>query len=311
MSRRRKGRPVHGWLVLDKDTGLSSNGALGQVKRLLKPAKVGHAGTLDPLASGILPLAFGEATKTVSYAMDGRKTYSFTVRWGAETTTDDEEGDITERSRLRPSPADIDAILPSFLGQIQQVPPVYAAIKIDGERAYARARRGEDVTMIERQITIENLVCVSPDDADHARFEVTCGKGTYVRAIARDMGRKLGCLGHICALRRLAVGPFLERDAISLATLEKLVEDDAWQTHILPTAIALADIPAIAVTASQAKKLTVGQSILAMPQMELDQTDGETLCAMHGDTLVALLGRDGSSLRPVRVFNPTAHTVTS
>ena len=216
---KKRGQPVHGWVVFDKPLGMTSTQAVGKIRRLFDAEKAGHGGTLDPLATGMLPIALGEATKTVQWAMDGRKVYRFEVTWGAERTTDDMEGAITAQSESRPTAKSIESILSDFQGVIQQAPPAFSAIKIDGERAYDLARAGEKVEMAERPVTIEKLVLVSCPDADHAVFEVTCGKGTYVRSLARDMGRKLGCLGHVSMLRRIAVGPFVEADMIPLDNL--------------------------------------------------------------------------------------------
>ncbi|MBM3541566.1 MAG: tRNA pseudouridine(55) synthase TruB, partial [Alphaproteobacteria bacterium] len=219
---KRRGRPVHGWIVLDKPLGLSSAGAVAAVKRALDAAKAGHAGTLDPLATGVLPVALGEATKTASYVVDARKVYAFTVRWGEARDTDDAEGRVTAKSAHRPTADAIRAALPAFIGRVAQTPPVFAAIKIGGERAYARARREEDVELAPRVVEIEALELLDRPDADHARFRVGCGKGTYVRALARDLAVRLGTVGHIQALRREAVGRFGLESAISLAQLEVL-----------------------------------------------------------------------------------------
>ena len=205
MARRKKGNPVHGWLILDKPLGATSTQALGAVKRIYEAQKAGHAGTLDPLATGILPIAFGEATKTVSFAVDGEKAYRFTVRWGQETNTDDAEGDVVERSDKRPARSDIEAILPEFVGEISQRPPAFSAIKVEGNRAYDLARDGEIVELEPRLVVIEELRLVDMPDPSTAVFEAECGKGTYVRALARDMGRRLKCYGHVVALRRTIV----------------------------------------------------------------------------------------------------------
>src|SRR4051794_8806064 len=209
---KRPKRDVHGWIVLDKPVGMTSTHAVSVLKRLYQAKRAGHAGTLDPLASGCLPIALGEATKTVPFVMDGRKTYRFTVRWGEERDTDDAEGRVTATSDARPSAADIDALIPRFTGTIEQVPPRFSAIKIDGERAYDLARDGEVVELAPRPVEIHRLDLVEVPDADHAVLAAECGKGTYVRAIARDMGRMLGCHGHVVALRRTGVGPFDESE---------------------------------------------------------------------------------------------------
>jgi tRNA pseudouridine55 synthase len=211
--KRSKADPIHGWLVLDKPHGLTSTRALGIARRLLNAAKAGHAGTLDPLATGVLPLAFGEATKTVPFLVDATKTYRFTVEWGAETTTDDQEGRITQTSEMRPSAEAILRALAGFIGEVMQVPPAFSAVKVDGERAYDLARGGEEVTLAPRLARIDRLELVEAQPAE-AVMEMTCGKGTYVRAFARDLGRALGCLGHVKALSRLRVGPFSLKKSI-------------------------------------------------------------------------------------------------
>ncbi|HVG50941.1 MAG TPA: tRNA pseudouridine(55) synthase TruB, partial [Xanthobacteraceae bacterium] len=210
--RKREKRDIHGWIVLDKPVGMTSTHAVAVIKRLFKAKRVGHAGTLDPLASGALPIALGEATKTVPFVMDGRKRYRFTVRWGDERDTDDSEGRTTHTSEARPDAAAILALLPNYVGKIEQVPPQYSAIKIAGERAYDMAREGQTVALVARPVEIHALELVETPDADHAVFEAECGKGTYVRALARDFGRALGSFGHVCALRRSQAGPFTEND---------------------------------------------------------------------------------------------------
>ncbi|MCB1434553.1 MAG: tRNA pseudouridine(55) synthase TruB, partial [Alphaproteobacteria bacterium] len=219
---KKRGNPVHGWVILDKPYGMTSTQAVGKVRWLFNAQKAGHGGTLDPLATGLLPIALGEATKTVSHAMDGRKIYRFTAHWGEERSTDDLEGEVTAQSVERPTVTQIEAILPRFTGEIQQAPPAFSAIKVAGERAYDLARAGEAVDLAPRPVHIEDLNLVDIPDTDHATFEVTCGKGTYIRSLARDMGRALACLGHVSMLRRIAVGPFTETDMISLEKLEEL-----------------------------------------------------------------------------------------
>src|SRR3954467_13682029 len=220
--RRREKRDVHGWIILDKPVGMTSTHAVSVIKRLFQAKRCGPAGTLDPLASGCLPVALGEATKTVPFVMDGRKQYRFTVRWGEERDTDDADGRVVETSAARPEPAAIEALLPRFTGVIEQVPPRYSAVKIEGERAYDLARDGEVVELAPRPVDIHRLILVSVPDPDHALFEAECGKGTYVRSLARDMGRELACCGHVSALRRVSVGPFAEKLMISLEQLEAL-----------------------------------------------------------------------------------------
>jgi len=265
MSRKRKGREVSGWLCLDKAIGLTSTSAVGSVKRLFAAAKAGHAGTLDPLASGVLPIALGEATKTVPFVQDGRKVYRFTVRWGIETDSDDSDGKPTATADTRPDAAAISALLPEFTGEIMQRPPSFSAIKVDGERAYDLAREGAAVVLEERPIVVHRLSLAEAPDADHAVFEAECGKGTYVRSLARDMGRRLGCLGHVVALRRLVVGPF---DAGHAVTLEALIAareaGDALSLDrfLQPIGVALADLPELAFAASDAARIGRGQSVL-------------------------------------------------
>ena len=221
---------MNGWLVLDKPVGMTSTHAVSVVKRLYRAKRAGHAGTLDPLASGLLPIALGEATKTVPFVMDGRKTYRFTVRWGEERDTDDAEGRPVAVNDARPSPDDISALIPRFCGTIEQVPPRYSAVKVDGERAYDLARDGEIVELKARPVDIHRFELVETPDPDHSVFAAECGKGTYVRALARDMGRALGCLGHVTALRRTSVGPFREEDAIGLAPLRAAAPTEGGDT---------------------------------------------------------------------------------
>ncbi|NRG16542.1 tRNA pseudouridine(55) synthase TruB [Rhizobiales bacterium] len=307
-AKKKKRNRVDGWLVLDKPAGLTSNDALNRIKRLIHPEKVGHAGTLDPLASGLLPLAFGEATKTVPFVMDGRKVYSFEVTWGAETETDDTEGDVTETSNVRPTEDDILAVLPEFQGTIMQVPPKYSAIKIGGERAYKLARAGEDVEIEARPIDVHRLDLVECPDENTAIFEAECGKGTYVRALARDIARKLGTRGHVTALRRLVVGPFGEDDMIMLENLEELgqcapglglSEDHA--SLFLPVETALDDIPALAVSRADAALLRKGQSVLLRGR-DAPAVKGLVSVSAGGE-LVALGEVVRGAIQPKRVFN--------
>lgn len=304
MARRKKGNPVHGWLILDKPLGATSTQALGAVKRIYEAQKAGHAGTLDPLATGILPIAFGEATKTVSFAVDGEKAYRFTVRWGEETNTDDAEGQVTARSDKRPTVDEIEALLPQFTGEISQTPPAFSAIKIDGNRAYDLAREGEVVELEPRIVVIEALRLVDrPDDAT-AVFEAECGKGTYVRAIARDMGRALGCRGHVIALRRTRVGPFGEDDAVTLDELREaaLAENggDIGQ-YLLPVETALSDVPEIAVSQQDASNLAMGRAVLIRGR-DAPILSGPMYATFKG-RIVALGEIEKGALHPTRVFN--------
>lgn len=295
-------REVNGWLVLDKPAGLTSTAAVAILKRLFRAKKVGHAGTLDPLASGILPIAFGEATKTVSYVMDGRKVYRFKVRWGIETDTDDAEGKAVATSDNRPSPEMTRAILANFTGTIEQTPPRYSALKIGGERAYDLARGGEDVLLASRPVEIHQLHVVEDTDADHTVFEAECGKGTYVRALARDFGRTLGCLGHVCELRRTEVGAFTELESVALEAIEQHAQADAsaLDAMLLPVASGLHAIPAINLGQDDASKLARGQAVLLRGR-DAPVMEGMVSVSTQG-ALVALAEVEQGFLKPKRIF---------
>jgi len=302
MARRKKGIPVHGWLVLDKPLGLTSTHALSQVKRLFDAQKAGHAGTLDPLATGILPIAFGEATKTVSYAVDGEKSYRFTVRWGVETTTDDAEGDASRTSDARPSAEAIAAQLGDFTGEIMQVPPQFSAIKVDGDRAYDLARSGETIELEARPVVVDDLRIVEHLDTDTTVFEADCGKGTYVRALARDMGRALGCYGHVIALRRTRVGPFAEEDAITLDQLRELADGgEDLQAELRPVEAALNALTELSISPSDAASLVSGQPVLIRGR-DAPVLSGPVYAVSKG-RLIALGEIDRGAIRPTRVFN--------
>jgi tRNA pseudouridine55 synthase len=310
--RKRKGDPVHGWLILDKPAGITSTKALSIARRLLNANKGGHAGTLDPLADGVLPLAFGEATKTVPFLVEARKTYRFTVQWGGETTTDDTEGPLTRSSALRPAVDEIVRALPSFVGRVLQVPPAYSAIMVDGERAYDLAREGIDVVLEPRAAEIHRLEIVEAARSDQCVFEMTCGKGTYVRSFARDIGRVLGCYGHVAALTRQAVGPFTRASAISLEMLEESAKDGAAKRNLLPLATVLDDIPALAVSEQEAAQLRLGRAILARGRVSLREgaaENGEAImapavyCRSRSGDPVAIAEFQRGELRPTRVFN--------
>ena len=300
MARRRKGEKVDGWVILDKPLGLGSTRAVSRVRRLFGAAKAGHGGTLDPLASGVLPIALGEATKTVPFVMDGRKEYRFTLRFGEARATDDAEGAVTATSDVRPTDAAIRAILPSFVGTIDQTPPSFSALKVAGQRAYDLARAGEEVTLAPRRVVIGHLEMLARTDPDHADFVVTCGKGTYIRSLARDVARRLGTVGHVSALRRTAAGPFREEAAISLSKLEALGHIPALFGVLAPVSTALDDIPALALTMAQADRLRQGQPVLLTRDAP---PSGALFRAQAGSRLVALVRSDGVSLQPVRVFN--------
>jgi len=304
---KKKGRPVSGWLVLDKPWDFGSTEAVSKIKWLFKADKAGHAGTLDPLASGMLPIALGEATKTVPYVMDGRKVYEFTVAWGEQRNTDDLEGQVTESSDQRPDRAAIEAILPNYTGVIEQVPPAFSAVKIAGERAYDMARDGETVEIPSREVEIHRLTLLGCPDADHAVFEVECGKGTYVRALARDFGRDLGCFGHISALRRTMVAPFDETQMVPLADLTALeeVEDEAERlsaldAFLMPAGEALAALPRIDISGDQAHRLRMGNPIILRGRDAPVVTDDA--CAFSAGELVAIGEVAGGEFRPRRVF---------
>src|SRR5690348_10420098 len=304
--RKREKHDVHGWVVLDKPIGMTSTHAVSIIKRLFKAKRAGHAGTLDPLASGALPIAMGEATKTVPFVMDGRKLYRFTVRWGEERDTDDAEGRVVAQSDVRPTPEAVRAALPAYIGTIQQVPPRYSAIKIEGERAYDLARDGEVVELQARPVDIARLELVEVPDADHAVLETECGKGTYVRSLARDIGRALGCYGHVSALRREAVGPFAPETMIPLEELETLCHraaagEASLADALMPVETALDDIPALAVSRADAARLARGQAVLLRGRDAPIFTG--TVYVTAGGQLLALAQVDHGEIVPKRVFN--------
>lgn len=304
MGRRKKGLPIHGWLVLDKPQNMTSTQAVGIIRRVFNAQKAGHSGTLDPLATGILPIALGEATKTVSFAVDGEKAYRFTVRWGAETETDDTEGAVTKTSDQCPDRASIEALLPQFHGEIMQVPPAYSAIKIDGARAYDLARDGETVVLEARPVFIDSLQLVDMLDATTSVFEARCGKGTYVRALARDMGRLLGCYGHVIALRRTQVGPFDEAIAVTMDELMAASDsgDPEQLSRLLqPVEAALADLPELLVSQSDAASLARGQTVLIRGR-DAPILSGPAYATSKG-RLIALGELAKGALHPTRVFN--------
>ena len=301
---KREKRDVHGWVVLDKPVGMSSTHAVMLVKRLFQAKRAGHAGTLDPLASGVLPIALGEATKTVPFVMEGRKVYRFTLSWGEERDTDDAEGRVTASSAERPSAAALAALLPRFVGQIAQVPPRFSAVKIDGERAYDLARDGEAVDIAPRQVEIHRLELIQMPDPDHATLLAECGKGTYVRALARDLGRALGCLGHVAALRRTAVGPFDEDIAVSLDALQRLRSEEAPAIErgaLLPVETGVAALPALQVSSSDAGRLARGQAVLLRGRDA--PVLGGWVSVSSGGALIALAQVEKGELRPRRIFN--------
>jgi len=319
-----KGQPIHGWVILDKPAGVSSAKAVAIVRRVLNASKAGHGGTLDPLASGILPIALGEATKTVSYVMASTKAYRFTVKWGAETTTDDREGTISRHSDVMPDAAAIKAILPQFTGSISQVPPAYSAVKIGGKRAYALARQADAQDAAEKRPELEprqiDIFSLELEEArsDSADFYVSTGKGAYIRSLARDIARALGSAGHVTALRRTEVGKFNETQAISLDFLDDLGDSAAALPYVMPVLTALDDIPALAITTEEAVRLRHGQAISshAAPSRETlseaeeqepilrdNLADDETAIAVLGSQPVAFIKQSDKGLVPIRVLN--------
>ncbi|HUX79971.1 MAG TPA: tRNA pseudouridine(55) synthase TruB [Alphaproteobacteria bacterium] len=288
---------IHGWVVVDKPQGMSSAQVVAKIKRLFNAKKAGHGGTLDPLATGVLPIALGEATKTLSYVLDGRKSYRFEVKWGEARSTDDQEGEVTATSDKRPNPQEIEEILPLFRGSIEQIPPVYSALKVNGERAYALARQGKEVIMTKRQVEIESLMLVQTTP-DTAIFEVVCSKGTYVRSLARDIAVHLGTVGHILALRRLMAGPFLEASSILLDSLLQIGHNTGLIKYVLPLQGALADILALEIQDIEAVKLRQGQTIFSS-QKERE----EVALILCGGVPQALAKVGEGQITPLRVFN--------
>lgn len=307
MSRKRRGVPVHGWFLVDKPLGITSASVVAIVRHAFNAMKAGHGGTLDPLATGVLPVALGEATKTVSYVMGGQKAYRFTIRWGEQRSTDDREGGVVATSEVRPTEGSIRTKLPRFIGAIDQVPPTFSAIKLNGERAYALARAERPVILPPRHIVIEHFELIDIPDRDHAVFEVQSGKGAYMRSLARDLALALGTVGHVSALRRIAVGSFTESMAIPLENINALRHSGALLEHLLPVGAALADIPALTLTETEARRLRHGQPIPVLPVASRSTLDGEfrgvIFYAQSGGKPVALAQIRGGEIRPIRVLN--------
>ncbi len=313
--KRKKGLPVNGWLILDKPEEITSTQAVGKCRWLLNAQKAGHGGTLDPLANGILPLAFGEATKTVPFVMEADKDYRFTIRWGASTTTQDREGEVTATSDVRPTQAQIEEVLKTFVGEIDQVPPQFSAIKVDGERAYDLAREGETVELKSRKVMLHAIKLESTPSEDLAVISVTCGKGFYIRALVRDIAAALGAEGHVAALRRTRVGAFAEEDSIGLDKLVEIGDRDALEAKLVPIETALDDIPALAINGDEASRLRQGREIVLLPHQieafremrrprEINGEDMSRIClALEGETAVALGEVRAGRFQPVRVFN--------
>jgi tRNA pseudouridine55 synthase len=299
MARRHKGNPVNGWVVIDKPAGVTSISAVSKARWAFQAGKAGHAGTLDPLATGVLAIAFGEATKTVALAQEGLKTYRFTLRLGQATATDDAEGAVTETSELRPTDAEIAAALPAYVGDIMQVPPQFSAVKVAGERAYDLARGGVAMDLAARPLFVQSLRLTARPDPDHAELEMICGKGGYVRSIARDLGRDLGCYAHVTGLRRLSSGGFTLEHAISFEMLDE-IRHRGGSEHLLPVSTGLDDIPALAVTAAVAAQLRQGQAV-PVPATGLEY--GDIAWASLNGLPVAIGTVKAGLLHPDRVFN--------
>lgn len=300
MGRTKKGRPVSGWLVIDKPAGVTSTAVVNKVKWALQAQKAGHAGTLDPAATGVLAVALGEATKTVPYITDALKCYRFVVRLGAATTTDDAEGTVLETRDTRPDDAAIAAALAAFRGEIMQVPPQFSAVKVEGERAYDLAREGVEMDLAARPLWVERLEMIARPDADHVELEMICGKGGYVRSIARDLGQMLGCLGHVLWLRRLWSGPFHADKGLSLDDIDRMARSEELDAHLLPLELGLADLPELPATAEGAARLRNGN-----PGMVLASTAqyGDAAWASWQGRAVAVGTYRAGELHPLRVFN--------
>ncbi|PTE23582.1 tRNA pseudouridine(55) synthase TruB [Cereibacter changlensis JA139] len=300
MARKRKGRAVSGWLVVDKPAGITSTAVVNKVRWAFDAQKAGHAGTLDPDATGVLAVALGEATKTVPYITDALKCYRFLVRLGVSTRTDDAEGEVIATSDLRPADDEIAAALAAFRGEIMQIPPQFSAVKIDGERAYDLARDGETVEIAARELWVESLEMIARPDADHVELEMVCGKGGYVRAIARDLGAALGCHGHVQCLRRTWSGPFDAEDGISLDTIDRLARTEELETHLLPLEKGLADLPELPCTPEGAVRLRNGN-----PGMVISancEYGDEAWASYQGQPIAVGIYKAGE-LHPSRVFN--------
>lgn len=299
MGRRRKGRDISGWLVVDKAAGMSSAAVVNKLRWVLDARKAGHAGTLDPAATGVLAVAFGEATKTIPYVTDALKAYEFTVRLGEATNTDDAEGEVVGTSALRPTDAEIRAALQGFVGQIEQVPPQFSAVKVDGQRAYKLARDGEEMDLAARPLWVEELVMTGRPDADHVTLEVTCGKGGYVRSLARDIGRELGCLGHVRQLRRIWSGPFRAEDGVVVDETTGIEDRARLEAAMLPLEIGLADLPQVRCPPESVARLRNGNPALVLAQ----GVDYGTECwASHQGRAVAIGRYLGGELHPARVI---------
>lgn len=300
MGRTKKGRAVSGWLVVDKPAGITSTAVVNKVKWALGAQKAGHAGTLDPAATGVLAVALGEATKTVPHVTDALKCYRFMVRWGAATTTDDAEGEVVATSAARPAEEEIRAALGAYRGEIMQVPPQFSAVKVEGERAYDLAREGERLDLAARPLWVDRLDLLERPDADHALFEMVCGKGGYVRSIARDLGRDLGCLGHVAWLRREWSGPFRAGDGITMEEVERLAHQPELDAHLKPLEWALEDLPQVVATPEGAARIRNGNPGMVIAS-GIDW--GVEVWASHQGRAIAIGRYQAGELHPSRVFN--------
>ena len=296
---RKKGRDISGWLVVDKPAGMTSTSVVNKVRWALDAKKAGHAGTLDPDATGVLAVALGEATKTVPWITDALKAYRFTVRLGQRTNTDDAEGEILDTSELRPTDEQIKEALHGFVGEIQQVPPQFSAVRVDGERAYKRARDGETMDLVARPLWVEELLLVDRPDADHVELDMVCGKGGYVRSIARDLGEVLGCHGHVLKLRRIWSGPFEASDGLSIDQIDALAKSPELDAHLLPLETGLADLPELRCTAEGAARLRNGNPGMVIPS---EAEYGDEAWASFEGRAVAVGVYKGGELHPSRVF---------
>lgn len=299
MGRRKKGRNISGWLVIDKPAGLTSTAVVNKVRWALDANKAGHAGTLDPEATGVLAIALGEATKTVPYITDALKAYQFTIKLGQATNTDDAEGEVIASSDSRPSDEDINAALPTFVGDILQVPPQFSAVKIDGERAYKRARDGEEMELAARDLYVEDLKLTGRPDADHATLEMVCGKGGYVRSIARDLGAALGCYAHVTNLRRIWSGPFDAEDGITLDLVNELAKTTELDQYLRPLEQGLVDLPELRCTPEGAAKLRNGNPGMVLTSNA--EYGDEAWASLDGQAVAVGIYKAGE-LHPNRVF---------
>lgn len=299
MGRKRKGRDISGWLIVDKPAGITSTSVVNKVRWAMEAKKAGHAGTLDPEATGVLAVALGEATKTVPYITDALKAYRFVVRLGQATNTDDAEGEVIAQSDLRPSDDEIKEALHGFVGDIQQVPPQFSAVRIDGERAYKRARDGEEMELAARPLYVDELVMISRPDADHVELEMTCGKGGYVRSIARDLGAALGCKGHVLWLRRIWSGPFQADQGLSIEQIDEMAKTLALDAYLQPLEIGLDDLPELRTTAEGAAKLRNGNPGMVFPG-DAEYGD-EAWASLEGEAIAVGVYKSGE-LHPSRVF---------